>query len=318
MKFYRHIENFSTLKNAIVTIGVFDGVHLGHQTIIDRMLEVAKETGGETVLVTFHPHPRMVLYEDCKFLKFIHSRSRKVDILARTGIDYLIEIPFTKEFAQIGAKEFVQDILVNKIGAKHIIVGHDYHFGKGKEGSFEGLVEQGKEMGFTVEKVSPVKIDDITVSSTEIRKALHSGNINLANKLLGYEYSIMGEVIYGHQLGRTIGFPTANIEVPNKLKLVAANGVYACKIRWKEHNLIGMGNIGFRPTVNGNDLTIEVNIFDFNKDIYGDFLTVYFVDRIRDEMRFENLSALQEQLKKDEITVRKLLSEKKAWNGFTF
>mgnify|MGYP003808129147 FL=1 len=315
MKFYRHIESFPRLQNAVVTIGVFDGVHHGHRTIIERMKAVAKKNNSETVLVTFNPHPRMVLYEDCKFLKFIHSRTRKVDLLARTGIDYLIEIPFTKEFAQISAREFISDVIVAKIGASHLVIGHDYHFGKGKEGSYEGLLEMGNEFGFTVEQIPPVQLNGITVSSTEIRKALHEGNISKANSLLGYEYSLFGEVIYGKQLGRTIGFPTANIEVPNKLKLIAANGVYACRILWKNKKLIGMGNIGFRPTVNGNHLTIEVNIFDFNKDIYGDYLTIYFVERIRDEMKFEDLNALQGQLQKDEISVRAILKEKTA-NGF--
>ncbi len=315
MKFYRNIDNFPRQENAIVTIGVFDGVHYGHRTIIERMKKVAGKTGGKTVLVTFNPHPRMVLYEDCKFLKFIHSRSRKTDLLARTGIDYLIEIQFTKEFAQMPARQFIKDIIIEKIGASHLVVGHDYQFGKGKEGSFEGLQEMGKEFHFTVEKIPPVKICGVTVSSTEIRKALHNGDIDKANTLLGYEYSIFGEVIYGQQLGRTIGFPTVNIEVPNKLKLIAANGVYACRIMWENKKLIGMGNIGFRPTVNGSYLTIEVNIFDFNEEIYGDSLTVYFVERIRDEMKFKDLNALKCQLKKDEITVRKILKIKTS-NGF--
>jgi len=307
VKFYHTISGFPLLSNAVVTIGVFDGVHHGHRTIIDRMKTIARETGGETVLVTFNPHPRTVLYEDSKFLKFIHSRSRKADLLARTGIDYLIEIPFTMEFAQMPAKTFIENILVKQIGVKHLVVGHDYHFGKGKEGTYEGLVEMGQEMGFSVERIAPVKIGGIVVSSTQIRKALREGDITKANALLGYEYSILGEVIYGQQLGRTIGFPTANIEVPNKLKLLAANGVYACKILWKNEKHIGMGNIGYRPTVNGDNLTIEVNIFDFNTDIYGDFLTLYFVERIRDEIKFENLQALKEQLIRDEIIVRERL-----------
>ncbi|NCD42556.1 MAG: bifunctional riboflavin kinase/FAD synthetase [Bacteroidia bacterium] len=307
MKFYHTISGFPLLPNAVVTIGVFDGVHHGHRTIIDRMKTIAMETGGETVLVTFNPHPRTVLYEDSKFLKFIHSRSRKADLLARTGIDYLIEIPFTMEFAQMPAKTFIENILVKQIGVKHLVVGHDYHFGKGKEGTYEGLVAMGQEMGFSVERIAPVKIGGIVVSSTQIRKALREGNITKANALLGYEYSILGEVIYGQQLGRTIGFPTANIEVPNKLKLLAANGVYACKILWKNEKHIGMGNIGYRPTVNGDNLTIEVNIFDFNTDIYGDFLTLYFVERIRDEIKFKNLQALKEQLIRDEIIVRERL-----------
>ena len=315
MKFYRHIDSFPRLQNAVVTIGIFDGVHYGHRTIINRMKDIAEETGGDTVLVTFNPHPRTVLYEDQKFLKFIHSRTRKADLLARTGIDYLIEIPFTKEFAQISARDFIRDIIIGKIGATHLVVGYDYHFGKGKEGSYIGLQEMGKEFGFAVEQIAPVQINGLTVSSTEIRNALHDGEVSKANTLLGYEYSILGEVIYGHQIGRTIGFPTANIEVPNKLKLIAANGVYACRIMWKNKKLIGMGNIGFRPTVNGNYLTVEVNIFNFDKEIYGDYLTVYFVERIRDEKKFENLDALREQLKQDEITVREILQKKSA-NGF--
>ncbi len=309
MKFYRRIEDFPRLRNVIATIGIFDGVHSGHRRIIERMREVAKERGGETVLVTFNPHPKSVLHKDHKYLKYIHSRSRKIDLLARTGIDYVIEIPFSKAFAQTPAREFIQSFMVQKVGVSHIVVGYDYRFGKGQEGTYEGLLAMGKEWGFSVEQLSAVTVSDIIVSSTAIRSALHEGNVQLANTLLGYEYSLFGEIIYGKQLGRTIGFPTANIEVPNKLKLIAANGVYACRILWKGQKLIGMGNIGFRPTVNGNHRTIEVNIFDFSQEIYGDYLTVYFVQRIRDEKKFQDLDALKVQLEEDQEVVREILKQ---------
>ena len=307
MKIYKSLEEVKPIKNAVVTTGTFDGVHLGHRSLIDKMNEMAASIDGETVILTFDPHPRRVLYPDSWDLKLINSQQRKIDLLSRTGVGHLIIIPFTIEFSAMNPLEFIKDIIVEKIGGKTIVVGYDHHFGKNRLGNYNSLNEIGRELGFTVEELPAQIVEDIPVSSSKIRKLLHEGNIKLANQLLGYEYSIMGKVVYGYQVGKTIGFPTANLEVEDKLKLIAANGVYACKILYRNEKLIGMGNIGFRPTLDRKDLTIEVNIFDFEKIIYGDKLTIYWIDRIRDEVKFNNLEELKNQLIRDRKTVKNIL-----------
>lgn len=309
MKIYSCIEEFTPVAFPVVTIGTFDGVHVGHRAIIKRLKEVAARHNGETILVTFDPHPRKVLYSDSWDLKLINSPKRKIDLIRKTGIDHLIVLPFTKKFAQMSSYEFIKNILVDKIHAKNIVVGYNHHFGKDRLGDHQSLEVMEKEFGFTVDEVPAQYIDGISVSSTKIRKALNDGNITHANKYLGYEYSIHGNVVEGFKIGRTIGFPTANLEVDDKLKLITANGVYACKVLWNGQKLGGMGNIGVRPTLNRKDLTIEVHIFDFDKQIYGDYLTIYWIDRIRDEVKFKDLEALKEQLVKDKKTVLGILDE---------
>lgn len=296
------------MKDPVVTIGTFDGVHIGHQEIIKRTNEAAKQIGGESVLITFDPHPRMVIHPDSWDLKLINAPKRKIDLIRKSGIDHLIVIPFTKKFAKMSSFEFIKGILVDKVGVKKIVVGYDHHFGKDRLGDFKSLDEIGTNLGFEVEEVSAQYVNGLAVSSTKIRKALNDGDICLANNLLGYEYSIYGKVVEGFKIGRKLGFPTANIEVDDKLKLITANGVYACKVIWENHRFLGMGNIGVRPTLNRKDLTIEVNIFDFDKEIYGDCLTVYWIDRIRDEIKFKDLDALKEQLVIDKQTTLKLLT----------
>ena len=310
MKIYTCIEEFAPIEFPVVTIGTFDGVHIGHQAIINKLKEVAERHNGETILVTFDPHPRKVLYSDSWDLKLINSPKRKIDLIRKTGIDHLIILPFTKKFAQMSSYEFIKNILVDKIHTKNIVIGYDHHFGRDRLGDHQSLEELGKEFGFRVDEVPPQYIDKISVSSTKIRKALNDGNITYANKLLGYEYSIHGNVVEGFKIGRTIGFPTANLEVDDKLKLITANGVYACKVLWNGQKFFGMGNIGVRPTLNRKDLTIEVHIFDFDKQIYGDYLTIYWIDRIRDEIKFKDLEALKEQLVKDKKTVLRILNKK--------
>ena len=305
MKIYHDINSFGPVKDPVVTIGTFDGVHIGHQEIIKRTNEAAKQIGGESVLITFDPHPRMVIHPDSWDLKLINAPKRKIDLIRKSGIDHLIVIPFTKKFAKMSSFEFIKGILVDKVGVKKIVVGYDHHFGKDRLGDFKSLDEIGTNLGFEVEEVSAQYVNGLAVSSTKIRKALNDGDICLANNLLGYEYSIYGKVVEGFKIGRKLGFPTANIEVDDKLKLITANGVYACKVIWENHRFLGMGNIGVRPTLNRKDLTIEVNIFDFDKEIYGDCLTVYWIDRIRDEIKFKDLDALKEQLVIDKQTTLK-------------
>lgn len=295
------------MKNPVVTVGTFDGVHLGHSKIFHTMRRLAEECEGETVVVTFHPHPRLVVHPDSKDLKFINTQERKYDLISQNGIDHLVIIPFTREFAATAADTFVEDILVKKIGVCKLVVGYDHHFGRNREGSFEELMRLAGRYGFAVEQIPAQDINNIAVSSTKIRNALDEGNIRHANELLGYEYSITGIVVGGNKIGRKIGFPTANILLQDEYKLITAIGVYACRILHDGNMYLGMGNIGYRPTINNSDLTVEVHIFDFDKDIYGEPITIFFVDRIRDEIKFKDLDALKEQLTMDRDSVKIIL-----------
>ncbi len=308
MRIYTTIYDFVKPGFAVVTVGTFDGLHLGHQKIIKRMKEIAVANNGETVLVTFDPHPRLALYSDSQNLKFINTVERKFDLLAQFGIDNLIIIPFTREFAKTSSEDFVKQYLVDKIGVKELIIGYDHHFGSNREGHFDNLQKLGSKYGFRVEEIKAQYVDGIAVSSTKIRNALMAGNIEMANKMLGYDYSITGVVVEGNKIGRTIGFPTANIEIEDKYKLIAAGGVYACKVKWNGQMFLGMGNIGTRPTIGINGLVTEVHILNFDEDIYGDEITIYFIDRIRNEIKFDSLNELKEQLKKDKKVVEELLS----------
>lgn len=307
MKIYHHIDLFQPAPNAVVTVGTFDGVHLGHQQIFATMTEEARKTGGETVVVTFYPHPRLVIHPDSKNLKFINTQEKKYEIISRSRIDHLIVLPFTREFSNLSSAEFVKRFLVEKIHTKKLVVGYDHHFGKDRMGGFNELKGLGSIHGFEVEEVPARIIDGIAVSSTKIRNALTEGDLRLANRLLGYDYTISGKVVYGNRIGRTIGFPTANIELEDEYKLISAVGVYACKVDLHGWIYKGMGNIGYRPTIDMGNLVIEVNIFDFDEEIYGERIVIHFIERIRDEVKFENLSALREQLMIDRARVMEIL-----------
>jgi riboflavin kinase/FMN adenylyltransferase len=307
VKIYHSIDLFQPVPNPVVSVGTFDGVHIGHQQIFAMMKEEAKRCGGETVVVTFFPHPRLVIHPDSKNLKFINTQERKYEIISRNQIDHLIIIPFTKEFSNLSSSEFVKRYLVEKIHVHKLIVGYDHHFGKDRYGGFNELKGLAKIFGFELAEVPACMIDGMPVSSTKIRNALNEGNVKLANSLLGYDYSISGKVVYGNRIGRTIGFPTANIELEDEYKLISAVGVYACKVDYHGRMYKGMGNIGFRPTIDVGKLTIEVNIFDFDEEIYGERIIIYFIERIRDEVKFENLSALRDQLIIDRARVLEIL-----------
>ncbi len=308
MNIYHDLNDLKKIKHPVVTVGTFDGVHVGHQEIFHRMQEMAGQNGGETVVVTFHPHPRLVVHSDNRNLKFINTRERKYKLLEKSGIDNLIIIPFTQAFSRLSSEEFVKQYLVDKIGVYKLVIGYDHHFGKNREGDISGLMKMGNKYNFTVEEVPARFIHNIAVSSTQIRNALRLGEVKLASDLLGYEYSIQGTVVPGKKLGRDIGFPTANIELQDEYKLISAVGVYACRIEVEGVMYKGMGNIGYRPTVDHGDLTIEVHIFDFSTEIYDQTITIYFVERIRDEIKFRNLEALRQQLMKDKKWVESLLS----------
>lgn len=296
MKIYNHIDEFKKVKNSVVTTGTFDGVHLGHRKIISRITEIAKKENGETVILTFHPHPRMVLFDDDHELQLLSSPKEKAEMLASLGIDHLIVHPFTKKFSRTTSMEFVRNILVNKIGTKKLVIGYNHHFGRNREGSFEHLKEFGPMYGFSVEEIPQKDVDHIEVSSTKIRDALIKGDIPTANKFLGYEYSITGKVVKGKQLGKELGYPTANIDVEDKHKQIPADGVYAVTVDFQYGIYKGMMNIGNNPTVNGTKKTIEVNIFNFDNDIYGQPLHINFVCKIRDEVKFDSIEGLRKQL----------------------
>jgi riboflavin kinase/FMN adenylyltransferase len=307
MKIYHGIDDFSKLDFAVVTSGTFDGVHLGHQKIFSRVREIAERHQGETVVITFWPHPRLVLHPEDESLKLLNTFEEKAALLKGQGIQHLIRIPFTKEFSQLTSEQFIQKILVDTIGTKKLVIGYDHHFGKNREGSFEQLKLNGPRYGFDVEEIPRQDVDHIGVSSTKIRKALKEGDITTANHFLGNPYSITGRVIAGDKIGRLLGYPTANIETDSKYKLIPMDGIYAVTVR-HEHTIYGgMLYIGYRPTINGTKLNIEVNIFDFNQDIYGESLTIYFHKLIRGDMKFSDLEKLKEQLKSDQEESLKVL-----------
>ncbi len=308
MKVYTQIEDFKNVKNPVVTTGTFDGVHLGHQKIISRLKDVASEEHGETVLLTFYPHPRMVLFPDDNELKLLNTQLEKIQLLENYGIDHLIIYPFTKEFSRLTSVEFVRNVLVNNIHTKRLVIGYNHHFGRNREGSFDHLKEFGPVYGFDVEEIPAKDIDHIEISSTKIRQALQAGEVKVAATFLGHTYSLSGKVVEGRQLGRTIGYPTANIVIEDNFKLIPADGVYAVNVGIRGEMYQGMLNIGNNPTVLGKGRSIEVNIFDFNQNIYGDDATIYFIERLRDEIKFSGLDALKVALAEDKKNALKILN----------
>jgi len=301
LKVYRNIQEFTKLENAIVTTGTFDGVHQGHKKIIDRLKFLAQIYQGETVLLTFSPHPRLVLFPDNKDLKLITSENEKIEILNGLGIDHLIIHPFTKEFSRLSSIEFVRNILVNQIGTKKLVIGYNHHFGRNREGTFEHLKEFGPIYGFDVEEISAHDVQSINVSSTKIRNAIQHGDIKTANSYLGYRFLLSGHVVHGLSNGRKIGYPTANIRVSESTKMIPLEGVYAVEVEKDGVLYGGMLNIGNKPTFGTFNQTIEVHIFDFNQDLYGQEIKVFFKDRIRDEIKFDSVDDLKNQLAKDKI-----------------
>jgi riboflavin kinase / FMN adenylyltransferase len=308
MRIYHSIDDFTKLNYAVVTSGTFDGVHLGHQKIISRLKEVAEKSKGETVVITFWPHPRLILKPEDNTLKLLNTFEEKAESLKQQGIQHLLRIPFTKEFSQITSKEFITNILVNIIGTKKLVIGYDHRFGNNREGSFEQLKISGPAYGFDVEEIQRQDVDHVAVSSSKIRKAIEEADLETATHLLDRPYSISGQVVRGDKLGRVLGYPTANIDLDSRLKLIPADGIYAVTVRHEHTIFKGMLYIGNRPTVNGTKRAIEVNIFDFNKEIYGETLTVYFHQLIRSDSKFQDLEALKLQLHQDKVDALRLLS----------
>jgi riboflavin kinase / FMN adenylyltransferase len=301
------IDNLTPLPHAVVTSGTFDGVHRGHQKILARLTEVARNSGGQSVVLTYWPHPRTVVSNDSQNLKLLTTLEEKIELLAQAGVDHLVVIPFTRSFSQLTSEEFIQRVLIEKIGTKKLVIGYDHRFGRDREGGFDYIEAHQAEYGFEVEEIPRQDIEDVGVSSSKIRNALAEGNVHTAELFLGRAYNLTGTVVKGRQLGRTIGFPTANLQIDDPVKLIPANGVYAVEVQHRGKILGGMTNIGFRPTVAGENHTIETYIFDFDADIYGEHITLRFREFIRAEQKFSGLPALVEQLKKDDETARALL-----------
>jgi len=298
LKIFNSIQEFDSATKTIVTLGTFDGVHKGHKSILDKLITSSKASGCESVVLTFFPHPRMVLQQNTD-LKLLNTIDEKAALLEKEGVDNLIIHPFDHAFSRLTAEEFVKDILVDKLNIHKIIIGHDHRFGRNRTATIDDLIRFGEEFGFEVEKISALAVDEISVSSTKIRNALNEGNIDYANNFLGYPYFINGSVVQGKQLGRTINFPTANIQPTESYKLIPANGVYVVSSVLNGKTVYGMMNIGNRPTVDGVGTTIEVHYHDFNEDLYGQLLKVSIHHRLRDEVKFESFDALKLQLEKD-------------------
>lgn len=312
MKIYNHIDEFQQIHNAVVTIGTFDGVHIGHQKIISRLQEVAKKIGGETVILTFFPHPRMILHPDDPNIKLISTMDEKAEKLAAMGIDHLIITPFTRDFSNLSPLEYIKEILVEKIGIRYIIIGYDHRFGKDRTGGMKELQSLASDLDFDVEEIPEQDINDVAVSSTKIRNAILSGDTKTANDFLGYAFQLRGKVIKGDQLGRVLGFPTANLFLEESYKLIPSDGIYAVKIdlisiEMNQMPAKGMAYIGHRPTINGMSRNIEVNIFDFDQDIYGQTIRINFMEYLRADKKFDSLEKLRKQLIKDEKAARKIL-----------
>jgi len=298
LKIFHSINEFHSDKKTIVTIGTFDGVHLGHAAILKKLTQNTQNETFESTVLTFFPHPRMVL-QGKSDLKLLNTINEKIELLEKIGIDNLIIHPFDEKFAELDAEAFVSTILVDQLRVQKIIIGYDHRFGKNRTANIDDLISFGTQYGFEVEQISAQEIDAISISSTKIRTALEEGDIQLANEYLGYSYFLSGTVVKGKQLGRTIGFPTANISLEEDYKLVPQNGVYVVRAEIDGKTIYGMMNIGFNPTVQGKQKTIEVHLFDFDTDIYNRKIQVAILQRIRSEKKFESIELLTKQLEED-------------------
>jgi riboflavin kinase / FMN adenylyltransferase len=301
MKVYRSIDSLPLFKNAVVTIGTFDGVHTGHQQVLAQLKKAAADTDGETVIITFDPHPRTVINQ-ASGIRIINTIEEKIALLEGRGIDHLVITPFTEKFARMSAEEYIRDFLVKNFQPRTIIIGYDHHFGQGRTGNYELLKKAGSEFNYKLYEIPAHVLDAISVSSTRIRQAIGAGDMVTANALLGYPFFFEGVVVSGDRRGRTIGYPTANLELRDAYKLLPADGVYAVDVQLQgipEKLFQGMMNIGFRPTVDGTRRVIEVNIFDFDAMIYGETLRVTVKSHLRGEKKFDSLESLQAQLAED-------------------
>jgi riboflavin kinase/FMN adenylyltransferase len=307
LKVFHSLNDFHSTKKTILTLGTFDGVHIGHKKILERITQNTENRQYESLVLTFFPHPRMVLQEKSE-IKLLNTIQEKSKLLQATGIENLVIHPFNESFSRLTAEEFVRSILVDQFHIHKIIIGHDHRFGRNRTANIDNLIAFGVEYGFEVEQISAQEIQDVSVSSTKIRIALQEGNMALANEYLGYTYFLTGDVVKGKQLGRTIGFPTANIQISEDYKLIPKNGVYVVKTIIDQKEVFGMMNIGFNPTVNGQKQSIEVNLFDFDADIYGQKLEISLLKYLREEQKFGSVDLLKEQLNLDKQTAQEFVS----------
>jgi len=291
-------KDYNLLSDSVVTIGTFDGVHVGHQKIIKRLVKIAKKKNLQAIVLTFFPHPRMVLQKDTK-IKLINSIDEKYKLLEERGINHLVVKDFTQDFSRLSAQEFVRELLVEKLKTKHIIIGYDHHFGRNRTANINDLKAFGKIYGFKVTEISAKEIDEVAVSSTKIREALQEGNVVLANSFLGYNFMISGTVVKGKGLGKTLDFPTANLKIEEDYKLIPRSGSYVIKTTYENEAVYGMMNIGMNPTVNGKQQSIEMHLFDFAIDIYDKKFSIELIEWLREEQKFNSVQELKEQLYKD-------------------
>lgn len=310
MNIFNNIQDFKPNRPTVVTLGTFDGVHLGHKKIIERLTQEAEKSNTESLVLTFFPHPRMVLQGNSD-IQLLNTIQEKAELLKNIGLQNLIIHPFDQSFSQLGAEEFVKTILVDRFNIKKIIIGHDHRFGKNRSADINDLIAYGKIYDFEVEQISAQEIDEVSISSTKIRKALLSGDIQLANEYLGYNYFITGTVVKGRQLGRTIGFPTANLKIEEDYKLIPLNGVYIVKSYWNGKEVFGMMNIGTNPTVDGKERTIETNFLDFEEDLYDKEMRIYFLQRIRSEEKFDSIDTLKAEIENDKIITQNFIQNLK-------
>jgi len=306
MQVHRQIEGVKAFTNAVVTIGTFDGVHTGHQKIIDQLKSEARKINGESVLITFDPHPRKVL-ETARPLKLITTLEEKIELLNKQGIDQVVIVPFTLQFASLSAEEYIQDFLVNKFRPHTVIIGYDHRFGHDRKGDYHMMEKYAKKLGFQLKEIPGHIVDSIIVSSTKIRDAIKLGDIEIANDLLGYDFFFEGTIVEGNKLGRKLGFPTANLQIKDEDKLIPGHGVYAVTATLRGKEFQGMMNIGIRPTLNDGLFMIEVNLFNFDEEVYGSELRVHVKRFMRPEIKFNGLEALKEQIAKDKLDVLAVL-----------
>lgn len=298
MEVYQSFSSFKSKKQTVVTIGMFDGVHLGHQKILSKVTANAQEMDCESVVLTFFPHPKMVVHQNTN-VQLLNTISERIHLIEKTQIDHLIIQKFDLEFSNLSALDFVQNILVKHLNVKKIIIGYDHRFGKNRAANVDDLIAFGRTLNFEVEQISVQEIQDVAISSTKIRQAIMDGNISLANHYLGYPYQLQGTVIKGNQKGRTIGFPTANVQVAENYKMIPKNGVYIAHARIHHKMYNGVMNIGTRPTINGVDLAIEIHLFDFDSDVYNQEIEVYLLQNLRDEIKFDHFELLKNQIALD-------------------
>ncbi|RNI28020.1 bifunctional riboflavin kinase/FAD synthetase [Rufibacter immobilis] len=303
----QELSQFPSLSHAVVTSGTFDGVHIGHQKILSRLTETARQSNGQSVVITYWPHPRTVLKPEDDSLRLLSTIEERIEALRQFGVDYLLLLPFTRAFAQLSSEEYIQQILIKAINTKKLVIGYDHRFGKNREGGFDYLQQHAQRYGFEVEEIPRQDIDAVGVSSSKIRTALENGDVTTAARYLGRPYSLTGTVVQGRQLGRTLGYPTANLEPKEKLKLVPAQGIYAVQVQTPTGLYKGMLSIGTNPTVNGTHQTIEVNLFDFSEDLYGQEITLLFISYLRAEQKFDGLQALIHQLELDKASALQVL-----------